>query len=181
MDSDRNKPAQRALVGAESPEELARREGWTPQRYALGLSEAIRSSLVPLDAQRERLAALAAMAPGLGADQHSADALAQHFAVLEALWQRFAFAAHNALKDAETGKARRGQEDAADRYLSAALRAQRAAMQCLSALKVLRDAQAAPTTTTEDPAPAAPAPTTAAIEAAIEAAPASAASSPEAT
>jgi hypothetical protein len=153
MEANLKKPADAVLLGAHSVEELARLEGWSPQRYALGLSEAIRDSCVPLDAQRERLAALAAMAPGLGTDQHSADALAQHFAVLEALWQRFAFAAHNALKDAETGKARRGQEGVADRYLSAALKAQRAAMQCLSALKVLRDAQAAPTMAA--PAPAA--------------------------
>ena len=146
MESNLNKPAQQALLGAESPGELARREGWSPERYALGLSEAIRDSCVPLDAQRERLAALAAMAPDLKADQQSADALAQHFAVLEALWQRFAFAAHGALKEAQGGTTRRGQEGAADRYLSAALKAQRAAMQCLSALKVLRDAQAAPTT-----------------------------------
>ena len=163
MESDLKKPAQRGLVGAESPDEMARREGWTPERYALGLAEAIRSSLVPLDAQRERLAALAAMAPGLGADQHSADALAQHFAVLEALWQRFALAAHGALKETQSGAGGKGRVDAADRYLSAALRAQRAAMQCLSALKVLRDTQAAPTTATATAVPAPAAPTTAAI------------------
>jgi hypothetical protein len=155
MEANLKKPADAVLLGAHSVEELARLEGWSPQRYALGLSEAIRDSCVPLDAQRERLAALAAMAPGLGADQHSADALAQHFAVLEALWQRFAFAAHGALKEAQSGNEKKGQQGAADRYLSAALRAQRAAMQCLSALKVLRDAQA-PTTspTTSAPAPA---------------------------
>lgn len=146
MESDLNKPVRGEVAGSKSPEELAQREGWTPQRYALGLSEAIRSSHVSLDAQRERLAALAAMAPGLGAAQHSADALAQHFVVLEALWQRFAFAAHGALQDAQSGAGGKSRVEAADKYLSAALRAQRAAMQCLSALKVLRDGQAAPTT-----------------------------------
>ncbi len=147
-------PATAALQGAKSWGDLATAEGWTPEDYSLALAENIRTTAVPLDVQRERLAALAQLGGGLSqtGDQAAATRLAQHFAVLEALHQRFAFEAFEALR----GNGPRASE-IAERYLGASLKAQRAAMSVLSALKVLRDSQApggAPTTIT--PAPATP-------------------------
>ena len=71
---------------------------------------------------------------GLGADRAAADELARMFAVLEALFHRFARTAHEI---SVTDQARNSVH--AERYLSAGLKAQRAAMATLSALKVLRD------------------------------------------
>ena len=119
-------------------------EGWDPERYAVVLAENVRRTDVPLDAQRERLAALACT--GAHADQTSADALAQHYTVLEALHHRFTREAFEAL---DRGGPR--APEVADRYLSASLKAQAAAMRVLSALKVLRDAQSPSTTTTPPP------------------------------
>lgn len=148
-----SRPAEVNLQGAQSVAGMAEREGWTPDSYALTLAGHIRNSGVPLQAQTERLQALAQVGGSLavGADSATAAALSQHYAVLEALHQRFA---HEALKALDAGG--RNAPEVADRFLSASLRAQRAAMGVLSALKVLRDA--APTRT---PAPAlSPAPFT---------------------
>lgn len=147
-------PATVSLSGAGSVDEMARREAWTPDFYTLALSENIRSTAIPIDAQRERLAALAQLGGALSqtGDQAAADALAQHYAILEALHHRFSREAFEALR----GTGPRAAE-IAERFLNASLKAQRAAMSVLSALKVLRDSQApggAPTTST--PAPATP-------------------------
>ena len=112
---------------------MAESEGWTPDSYAITLAGHIRNSGVPLQAQQQRLQALARV--GAGADSAAAEALCQHWAVLDALHQRFAMEAFKAL---DGGGRNAGAE--ADRFLSASLRAQRAAMGVLSALKVLRDA-----------------------------------------
>jgi hypothetical protein len=111
---------------------MAQREGWDPTLYTVVLSEHIRATTVPLDAQRERLAALAGC--GAGADKATADVLAQHFSILEALHHRFSQEAVTAMKSSRG----RGPEDA-ERYLAASLRAQRAALAVLSALKTLRE------------------------------------------
>lgn len=136
--SNLSEPATADLQGVGSVGEMARRESWSPDKYAVALAENIRRTDVPLDCQRERLAALAQVGAGLGlsADQAAADALAQHYVVLEALHQRFARQAFEALNQNGTRAA-----EVADKYLSASLKAQRAAMVCLSSLKVLRDAQ----------------------------------------
>lgn len=132
-----SRPAEVNLQGAQTVAGMAQREGWTPDGYALTLAGHIRNSGVPLQVQTERLQALAQMGGSLavGADSATATALSQHYAVLEALHQRFA---HEALKALDAGGRNAGAE--ADRFLSASLRAQRAAMGVLSALKVLRDA-----------------------------------------
>ena len=122
------------LQGAGSIEALADGEGWTPDMYALVLSEHIRASNVPLDVQRERLAALTGIGAALVADRATADELARHFSILESLFHRFSRASFEAL-----GQPGPKASEIAERYLGAALRAQRAAMGCLSALNVLRD------------------------------------------
>jgi hypothetical protein len=116
---------------------MAEFEGFTPTSYALTLASHIRDSGVSLQVQTERLAALAQVGAGLGleADSAAAAALAEHFAILEALHQRFAYEAFKALNAGG-----RNAPEVADRFLSASLKAQRAAMGVLSALKVLRDA-----------------------------------------
>lgn len=149
-DIDLEKPATVDLTGSGSVSEMAQREGWDPDLYALALSENIRNSGMSLDLSRERLASLAQVAAGLAGDQASADELARHFSILEALYHRFARAAVEAM-----GSDRQRASEIADRYLSAALKAQRGAMACLSALKVLRDGHQPPTTTTAASAPAA--------------------------
>ena len=139
------------LSGSASMTEVAEREMFDPDKYAACLAEAIRATNVPLDRQRERLAALAQVGAGLAGDRASADELARHHAILEALFHRFAREAHEALK---SDKPR--ASEIADRYLSAALKAQRAALATLSALKVLRDGNQPqpPTTAAIQPAPA---------------------------
>lgn len=100
----------------------------------------------PLSDQRERLQALAQA--GAGGDLASAETLAQHHQILEALFTRFSC---EAAKWLETGGAR-GAENA-ERFMNAAIKAQAAAARCLSALKVLRESPTLP------PAPTTPAPT----------------------
>ena len=120
------------LTGCTTTAAMADAEAWDPDGYALALSEHIRDSRVPLDRQRERLAALARV--GACADRAAADELARQFSILESLFHRFARAAHEiSINDQDRNSVH------AERYLSAALRAQRAAMATLSALKVLRD------------------------------------------
>lgn len=149
-EQDLTRPAAVNLAGSASPADMAQREGWDPTRYAVVLAENVRRTDVPLDAQRERLAALAGC--GALADQAAADALAQHYAVLEALHHRFTLEAFKALDSGNPKSA-----DVADRYLAAALKAQRAAMAVLSALKVLRDAPPSPSTAPTTPMPPPPA------------------------
>lgn len=145
-EQDLTRPAAVNLAGSASPADMAQREGWDPTRYAVVLAENVRRTDVPLDAQRERLAALAGC--GALADQAAAEALAQHYAVLEALHQRFTLEAFKAL---DSGGVRAA--DVADRYMAAALKAQNAAMRVLSALKVLRDAPQPSAPTTPMPTP----------------------------
>lgn len=134
MEQTLDKVAAADLTGCISVAELAGREQWNPDRYAVALAENIRDSGMPLDLQRERLASLAQLGAGLAGDRASAAELARHFAILEALFHRFT----RASSDAMDSHGSRGSE-IADKYLSAALKAQRAAMACLSALKVLRE------------------------------------------
>lgn len=122
------------LTGSASIADMAAREEWAPDFYAVVLAENIRSTNVSLDRQRERLGALARLGAGLAGAQASADELAQHYAVLEALFHRFAVESHGAL---QAGGPR--ASEIAERYLSASLKAQRAGLATLSALKVLRE------------------------------------------
>ena len=132
------------LIGCASVADMAAAEGWTAETYALVLSEHIRDSRVPLDKARERLQALAQVGAGLGAlqgDQAAADTVTLHTILLESLWQRFARLAH------ETADGTKNGSMVSERYLNAALKAQRGAMACLSALKAIRDGNQAPPTT----------------------------------
>jgi hypothetical protein len=125
------------LVDSASLEDMAAREGWAPGEYAIGLAEEIRPTYFPLDRQRERLAQLAQVGAGLAGDAVTAEALMEHYAILEAIWHRLAREAVLALS---SGDKRAGEHS--ERFLSGALKAQRACMAVLSAVKVLRDGQA---------------------------------------
>lgn len=125
-------PATADLSGSTSIAGQALKECFDPDRYVICLAHAVRSDGVPMDAQRERLAALARV--GTGAARASADELARHHLLLSALFERFA---HDAVKAAAS--TRPGSAEAADKLLNAAIKAQRAAVATLSALKVLRD------------------------------------------
>ena len=130
------------LAGSTSIEEMARREGWGHDLSAYAMAEGIRSSGTSLDVFRERLAALAQVGAGLAGDQASAVEIGRHWAILDALFMRMSRAAVEAMAS-DNPRA----SVVAERYLNAALRVQKSAMACLSALKVLNDGtQQAPTT-----------------------------------
>lgn len=129
------KPAQADLTPARSLSEQASLEGWDADNYVLALADRIRSTCEPLDPQRERLAQLASLAQG--ADQSTACELARHATVLNAIFQRFIRHASDLASSDPIRNA-----PVAEKYLLAALRAQRAELGALSALKVLRDGQA---------------------------------------
>ena len=142
------------LTGCASVADMAAAESWTAETYALVLSEHIRDSRVPLDRQRERIQALAQVGAGLGGlqgDQAAADTLSFHAILLESCLQRFARLAH------ETADGTKNGSMVSERYLNAALKSQRAAMACLSALKAIRDWNQATPTTSTSPAIAGPA------------------------
>lgn len=150
-----NEIAKADLTGCATVAEIAERENWKGDAngYAIRLSEYLRTSEVPIDAQRERLAALCSV--GALADRATADTLGQHLIVLEALFQKFAREAHD-LSNSVGGRGRDSVH--VERYLNAGLKAQRAALACLSALAVLRDRDnaGAPTTPTTPAASGAP-------------------------
>jgi len=128
------KPAQADLTPARSLSEQAAAEGWTADNYALALADRIRSTGEGLDPQRERLAQLASLAQG--ADQATSDELARHATILNAIFQRFIrCAADLAAADPIRNAA------AAETYLHSGLKAQRAALAVMSALKTIRDGQ----------------------------------------
>ncbi len=140
-----SEPATDEIQGAGSVAEMAAAEGFEAAGYVIGLADFIRCNKTPLANQRDRLKALAE-AGALG-DLASADALSQHFVLLESLMQRFSY---ESTKWATSGD-KRGPEYA-ERLLSAAVRAHAAAARCLSALHVLRNAPSG------SGAPTAPAP-----------------------
>lgn len=144
MEQKLNEVTTADLSNCDSVADIAAAEGWTAETYALVLSEHIRDSRVPLDRSRERLQALAQVGAGLGGlqgDQAAADTISLHAILLESIWHRFARLAHEAADGTKNGSM------VSERYLSAALKAQRAVMSCLSALKAIREGnQATPTT-----------------------------------
>lgn len=133
MQSNLTEHATVDLTATTTVEEIAKREGWTPDDFALNLAHCIRADNIPLDAQRQRLAALANLAPEIGS-KASADELARHYVVLNALFDRLAWAA---AKTAESGKVQHAT--AVERLATGAVKTQRAALGVLSALKALRD------------------------------------------
>lgn len=141
MEDQLNQIAAVDLSGCATIGAMAEREAWDPDRYAITLAENCRESGMSLDTQRERLACLAQVGAGLDGDSASAGELARHFAVLDALFQRFARASVEAM-----GTGRPGSSETAERYLKASITAQRAALACLSALHAIRDKNRSPTT-----------------------------------
>lgn len=120
------------LTPASSIQAMARAEGFDRTQYTIALADRIRSLKAPIDNQRERLAQLALLASGTEADQFAADELAAHFTILSALFERFARSAADLADNP-------GKTQACDIYLNNAVKAQRAAMGTLSAIKILRD------------------------------------------
>lgn len=141
-----NEPATANLMGAGSVADMAAAEGFEAGAYVIGLSDFIRCNKLPLANQRDRLQALAQS--GARGDLASANALSQHFILLESLMHRFSY---ESTKWAASGD-KRGPEYA-ERLMGAAIKAHTAAARCLSALKILRDAPSA----SGAPTPTAPA------------------------
>lgn len=137
-------PATADLLGVHSVGELATREGFTSvSEYSTRFADALCSS-GSLDAMRERFIALASAAGNLDADRATAQEVTAMFVILEALFRKLI------IQSVEVaGSGQRGSSEAAERLLSGAFKAQKSAVQCLSALKVLREgAPPSPPTTT---------------------------------
>ncbi|MBC5768453.1 hypothetical protein [Ramlibacter albus] len=128
-----SEPAQVRLAGVQTVAALAEREGWMDaDEYAIKFAEALCSNGVSLDAQRERLAALVNVASATAGDELSAEELGKHYIILDALFRRLIVDAMNVAGDSR-------KLDASDKLLTGALKAQRAALACLSALKMIRE------------------------------------------
>jgi hypothetical protein len=144
-----DQPATADLTRATSIVQMAELEQYPPETYACVLSETIRTTNVSLDAQRERLAQLAQIANGLAGDQTTANELGGHAVVLESLFHLFARQAAEALKSSSPRA-----PEAAEKFLTAALKSQKAMMAVLGAIKVLRDQHSSPTRAIDQPTPA---------------------------
>lgn len=140
-----DKPAEVSFVGAESLPEIARAEGWSSSGYAAALAQRILHPEVNLSIHLERIQALAGT--GQEADSWTAQVLAENFEVVESLSLRFALEAEAALS---TDRATAKGAEIAERYLNASIKAQRAALGILSALKALRDAHSPSPAATSD-------------------------------
>lgn len=134
MNNSLDQVATADLTAAATVQQIAQAEGWTADRYTLELSERIRLTSEPLDLQRERLGQLAAI--GGAADQAAADELARHEVLLSAIFQRFI---RQAAELAANDPVRYAKQ--VDSYMHSALKAQRAAVLTLGALKTIRDSQ----------------------------------------
>lgn len=128
------------LTKARTVQQMAEAEGhWTADGYAVALGERIRTTCEPLDTQRERLAALCTVGAGLTGDQAAAAELGRHEILLTAIFQRFI---RTAADLAEADPVRHSK--AVGEYMHSALKAQRAAVLTLGALKTIRESQRAP-------------------------------------
>ena len=133
------------LGGAESVADMASREGYLdPTDYAMALAAHLRHPKVKMSDQRERLQALAQL--GGSADLATADVLVQHLAIVEGLFQRFAFESVRVM-----GIPSKHADEAAERYLRGSLQAQRVTLGILSALKTIRDAPTTPANSASAP------------------------------
>ena len=135
-----SEPATVALSGAGSVSEMAQLEGASPADYAIEFANALCNG-EPMSAQRARFAALVDIAGRLDPDNVAAEEVGKHYLILDALFKRLVIDGYAAMKSEG-----RGASEAAERLLNAAFKAQRGAIGCLSALKVLRDSKKAPTT-----------------------------------
>ena len=132
-----NAPATADFQGVRNMQEVAEREGFTSSSdYAAQFAQALCSG-GPLDVMRERFVALTSVAGHLDPAKAAGDEIGQHYMILEALFRKLII---QSVAATEFGG--RGSSEAGERLLNGAFKAQRAAMACLSALKVLREADA---------------------------------------
>lgn len=134
MQSNLTEPATVDLINSASITAMAQAEGWPAADYAVALADRIRLNNFPLSDQRERLMALASL--DHRADLETAQTLAQHFGILEAIHTRFTAEIGRWL-DSDNPR----RLEYAERCLNASLKAQGASLRVLSALKSLRDGQ----------------------------------------
>jgi hypothetical protein len=138
-----NAPATADFQGVRSISETAEREGFADATdYSARFAQALCRS-GSLDLMRERFNALTSVACQLDPDKAAADEIGHHYMILEALFRKLVI---QSVAATEFGG--RGSSEAGERLLNGAFKAQRAAMACLSALKVLRDAAASKPPTT---------------------------------
>lgn len=134
MGDELKEPATVNLSNSTGVADMANKEAFDPDLYAIALAHNIRNDGVSLDVQRERLAALAQVGGCLAASQASAAELGRHLLILNALFDRLALMAAKA-----AGQPGKHSAEAADRLTSSAIKAQRAAVSVLGAMKLLRD------------------------------------------
>lgn len=133
-------PAEADLAGARNIAEIAKREGFSSSTdWAAQFAQALCKG-DSLDVMRERFAALVGTAGRLDPDSAAADEIGRHYLILEALFKKLVIQSV-----AVAGSGERGSSEAAERLLNGAFKAQRAAMACLSSLKVLRETAPTPT------------------------------------
>lgn len=128
-------PATADFQGVRNMRDIAEREGFTSSSdYAARFAQALCNS-GSLDLMRERFIALTSAAGHLDPDKAAAAEIGQHYMLLEALFRKLII---QGVAAADSGG--RGSSEAGERLLNGAFKAHKAAMSCLSALKVLRDA-----------------------------------------
>lgn len=125
-----------SLTPATYPAEQAPCGDWASPSYGVALARRLLHPDVRLTDYADRLAELTQQVDKVAADRATAAELFNHYMYLDALAQRFALAAVEAL---EGGRASAASNAAA--LAGSAVRAQRAAMSVLSALKAVRDGQ----------------------------------------
>lgn len=137
-------PANADLAVVLTVEDMAVREGWDADLYALGLANQLRDCGQPANVQLERLQALAGA--GAEAARASSAELARHAVILDALFQRCALMAARCPDPTESPR----RAEVFERVTRVAVRAQRAAGACHGALLALRQ-QHNPTTPRLEP------------------------------
>lgn len=149
MNSVFNAPAAADLHGVRDMTDIAQREGFTSSTdWAARFAQALCDG-ESLDVMRERFTALVSAAGRISPDSAAAEEIGRHYLILEALFKKLVI---QSIEVADSG--RKGGSEAAERLLIGSLKAQRAAMACLSALKALRDAAPSrPPTTAETISP----------------------------
>lgn len=125
-----------SLTPAAQPATQETCDDWTSASFGAALARRLLHPDVRLTDYAERLAELTQQVDKVAADKATAAELFTHYMYLDALAQRFALAAVEAL---EGGRASAASNAAA--LASSAVRAQRAALAVLSALKAVREGQ----------------------------------------
>lgn len=138
-----NAPAAVDLQDATDLTDIAKREGFLSSTdWAAQFAQALCRG-DSLDVMRERFTALVTVAGRISPDSAAAEEIGRHYLILDALYKKLII---QSMKVAGSGQ--RGSSEAAERLLNGAFKSQRAAIACLSALRVLRDtAPSSPPTT----------------------------------